>query len=349
MGYEMKWKSFGASGLKVTELCLGTMTLAGQADEETSYAILDTAYEGGIRFFDTADCYPIPLKPDTSGDSEVLVGRWVADRGVRDQLVIATKAYFPMGALPIHRGNSRLHLIRACEASLRRLNMDWIDLYICHGWDESVPLDETLRALEDLKRDGKIVYSALSNVRAHELAATLVAAVRSGLSGFDGLQPRYNILQREVEESLFPLARRFGLGTMVYNPIAGGLLSGKYVPGAEPMSGTRFALEGIGDVYRRRYWEERYLAEAHELKGLAEAAGMSLVTAAVAWVLANTDVSSAIIGASRPDQLADHFEATRVELPTELRERFDRVWYDLPRRLPELDNPRIPDFYGVQE
>jgi len=345
----MKWGSFGRSGLKVSELCLGTMTLAGQADEKTSYAILDTAFEGGIRFFDTADCYPIPLSLATGGDSEALVGRWARERGVRDEIVIASKAYFPMGVLPLHCGNSRLHLTRACEASLRRLNTEWIDLYLCHGWDETVPVDETLRALEDLRSDGKIAYAGLSNVRAHEVSASLVAATQLGLSGIDGLQPRYNVLLREAEESLFPLARRFGLGTMVYNPIAGGLLSGKYMPGENPTKGTRFALEGIGDVYRRRYWEERYLAEAQALRQAAAEHDMSLVTAAVAWVLANDDVSSAIIGASRPEQLADHLRATEVELPAELKDRFDRVWFEIPRRPPELDNPRIADFFNVQE
>lgn len=341
----MRWKSFGASGLKVTELCLGTMTLAGQADEKTSEAILETAYEGGIRFIDTADCYPIPLDIESAGASEAFVGRWIARRGVRGQVVIATKAYFPVGPLPIHRGNSRLHLIRACEDSLRRLETDWIDLYICHGWDETVPVEETLRALEDLRRDGKIVYAGLSNVRAHEVAVTLVEAARLGLPGFDGLQPRYNLLQREAEESLFPLARRFGLGTMVYNPIAGGLLSGKHAPGSEPAAGTRFALRQIGEVYRRRYWHEHYLAAAQELKEAAEDHGLSLVTAAVAWVLASPDVSAAIVGASRPDQLAEHLRATEIEIPGELRERFDRVWLDLPRRPPDLDTPRLPDFY----
>ena len=344
----MRWKSFGARGLKVTELCFGTMTLAGQADEKTSAAILDTVFEGGIRFFDTADCYPIPMKVETSGRSEACVGGWISDRGVRDEVIIASKAYFPMGPLPHHRGNSRLHLMSACEASLRRLQTDRIDIYICHGWDETVPLEETLRALEDLRSAGKILYAAISNVRAHEVAAALVEATRLGVAGFDGLQPRYNILQREADESLFPLARRFGLGTMVYNPIAGGILSGKHKPSEAPASGTRFALENIGEVYRRRYWHEMNLTVAQQLKDAADEHGLSLVTAAVAWVLEHPDISSAIIGASRPEQLADHLKATEIDLPPALKERFDRVWFDLPRRPPDLDSPRIPDFYAVE-
>lgn len=343
----MQWKSFGRSGLKVTELSLGTMTLAGQADEATSFAILDAAWDGGIRFLDTADVYPVPMRLDTAGESEALLGRWMAARNNRHDLVLATKAYFPTGRLPIHRGNSRLHLVAACEASLKRLRTDRVELYLCHGWDPSVPIEETLRALEGLKQDGKVLYTALSNARAHEIAGTLVEAARLGLPGFDGLQPRYNLFQREAEESLFPLAQRFGLGVMVYNPIAGGLLSGKHQPGSPPAAGTRFALPAIGEVYRRRYWDERLLQEAVRLRDEAKRAGLSLVTAAVAWVLRNPIVTSAIVGASRPEQLADHLRAVETTLPPELEATLGRVWYDVPRRPPDLDSPRIDDWYGV--
>ena len=341
----MRWKSFGSSGLKVTELCLGTMTLAGQADEPTSFAILDAAFEGGIRFFDTADVYPIPMLSETYGATEALLGRWMSARRNRDQVVLATKAYFPGGPLPIHRGNARLHLIRSCEGSLERLGTDYVDLFLCHGWDATVPVEETLLALERLRADGKIVYYGLSNVRAHEVAAALVAAERLGVAGVQGLQPRYSIIQREAEESLFPLARRFGLGTMVYNPIAGGLLSGKHQPGQPPAKGTRFALPGTGETYRERYWDERLLEEAVKLKAAAEQYGLSPVTAAVTWVLGNPDVSCAIIGATRPEQLGAHLAAPGTELPAAFRELLDRVWFDVPRRAPNLDTPRIAEWY----
>jgi 1-deoxyxylulose-5-phosphate synthase len=341
----MKWKSFGACGLKVTELCLGTMTLAAQADEQTSFAILDTAFEGGIRFFDTADVYPIPMLLETYGATEALLGRWMSARRNRDQVVLATKGYFPSGPLPMHRGNSRRHLIRSCEASLERLGTDYVDLYLCHGWDPTVPVEETLLALERLRADGKIVYYGLSNVRAHEVAAALVAAERLGIAGVQGLQPRYSIIQREAEESLFPLARRFGLGTMVYNPIAGGLLSGKHQPGKPPAQGTRFALPGTGETYRKRYWDERLLEEAVKLRGVAQQYGLSPVTAAVAWVLANPDVSCAIIGATRPEQLGAHLAAPHTELPADVRQHLDRVWFDVPRQAPNLDTPRIAEWY----
>ena len=342
----MKWKSFGKSGLKVTELCLGTMTLAGQADDRASFAILDAAYEGGIRFLDTADCYPIPIELETVGRTEALLGRWMAERGNRGDLVIASKAYFAMGPQPIHRGNSRHHLLNACDASLRRLGTDCIDLYLCHGWDETVPIAETLGALEDLRRAGKIRYSAISNVRAHEMAGTLVEAERSGAAPFTGLQPRYNLLYREAEESLFPLARRFGLGVMVYNPLAGGLLTGKHRPGSAPAEGTRFSLGSTGEVYKARYWQDRLLDECLRLKELAAKQGLSLVTAAIAWVLSNPDVSAAIVGVSRPEQLVDQFKATTTTLPDDLRAALDGVWFDLPRTPPQLDTPRIGEFFG---
>ncbi|HXV85585.1 MAG TPA: aldo/keto reductase [Gemmatimonadales bacterium] len=342
----MNWRAFGTSGLKVSELCLGTMTLAGQADAKTSYAILDTAWKGGIRFLDTADVYPVPMTLATYGGSEALLGRWMASRKCRDDLIVATKGYFNAGPLPIHRGNSRLHLIRACEGSLRRLKTDRIDVYLCHGWDPTVPVEETLRALEQLKRDGKVLYTGVSNLRAHELAGALVESARLGLRGFEGIQPRYSVIQREAEESLFPLARRFGLGVMVYNPIAGGILAGKHRPGRPPTAGTRFAMPGIGEVYRKRYWDQRVLEEALVLKRDVAAAGLSLVTASVAWVLSHPDVSCAIIGASRPDQLRDHLRATTTVLPDQIRARLDRVWFDLPRRKPDLDSPRIENFHG---
>lgn len=343
----MKWKSFGNSGLKVTELCFGTMTLAGQADQKASYNILDAVFDGGVRFLDTADVYPVPMEASTCGDTEDLLGRWMTQRKNRDQLVLATKGYFPSGPLPIHRGTSRLHLMQACEASLRRLKTDRVDLYLCHGWDGSVPVEETLRALEQLRQDGKILYAGWSNVRAHEAADLLVQAARLGIVGIQGLQPRYNVFHREAEESLFPLARRLGLGTMVYNPIAGGILSGKHQPGKPPARGTRFTLGSTGEVYRARYWNDRLLKEAATLKREAERQGFSLVTAAVAWVLSNPDVTSAIIGASRVSQLADHLRAPDAVLPPALKERLDRVWFDLPRQAPNLDNPRLGDWYGV--
>lgn len=336
----MKTRSFGRSGLSVTELCLGTMTFGGQADEAAAFEILDQAWHGGIRFIDTADVYPVPMTLDRYGVTETIIGRWLHRRGRRNRVVLATKGYFPAGPLPHERGNSRRHLLEACEGSLRRLQTDRIDLYLCHGWDPGVPIEETLETLEELRTAGKILHAGISNVRAHEVTEALLAAQRLGITGLAGLQPRYSVIYREAEESLLPLARQAGLGVMVYNPLAGGLLSGRYPEGAEPGAG-RFTLGDTGATYRRRYWNEPNLAAARRAAELAIAAGLSPVTTAIAWVLGRPDISSAIVGASEPGQVRANLDAAKTSLPTDLVSALDRIWYDLPRVPPSLDSPRL--------
>lgn len=319
------------------------MTFGAQADEVESLAILDAARDGGVRFLDTADVYPVPMTPESLGVTERIIGRWFRERGTRADTVLVTKAYFPAGRHPHQRGSSRRHLVQACEQSLRRLDTDWIDLFLLHGWDESVPVEETLRALEDLRRAGKILYAGICNLRSPELAEALRTASALGVEGVAGIQHRYNALYREADESLFPMAERFGLGVMVYNPLAGGLLSGRYRPGVEP-TGGRFTLGDTGVTYRGRYWHERNLEAVHSLKATADACGMSLVTAAVAWVLAQPAVSAAVIGASRLDQLQANLEGSEATVPPELAEHLGRVWFDLPRQAPTLGTPRLTDY-----
>ncbi len=340
----MRWRPFGRSGLKVTELCLGTMTFGAQADEAASFAILDRAWDAGVRFLDTADVYPVPMLRSTIGQTERMVGRWLKQRGRRAEAVLATKAYFPLGAMPHQRGTSRRHLIEACEGSLRRLETDRVDLYLCHGWDPTVPVEETLRALEDLRSSGKVLYTAISNVRSAEVAQSLLQAQQLGVAGFAGLQPRYNLLYREAEESLLPMAERFGLGVMVYNPLAGGLLSGKYRSDGEPTEG-RFTLGDTGETYRTRYWNEANLNAARAAGEAAAGHGLHPVTAAIAWTLGGPGISAVIIGASRPGQLDASLAGADAALPEPLRELLDGLWFDLPRRPPTLDTPRLSDFF----
>jgi len=337
----MNSRPFGRSGLEVTELCLGTMTFGVQADQSASFAIMDRAWEGGIRFLDTADVYPVPMLAETQGETERIIGRWLHERGRRDGTVLATKAYFPTGPEPHQRGLSRRHLLEACDASLRRLGTDWIDLYLCHGWDARVPIEETLQALEELQRAGKIRCTAISNVRTHEAAVALVAARDLGVPGFSGLQPRYNLLFREAEESLLPLAERFGLGVMVYNPLAGGLLSGRYRSDTAPTTG-RFTLGDTGVTYRRRYWNEANLAGARRAADLAAEHGIHPVTAAIAWVLDRPAISSVIVGASRPEQLEASLVTPGRALPETLMAALDQIWFELPQQSPSLDSPRLP-------
>ena len=328
----METRQLGRTGLRVPALCLGTMTFGLQCDRETSFAILDAALEGGITFLDSADVYPLGGTLETVGRTEEILGEWMAARGNRQALLLATKCMGPMGAGPNERGLSRHHVTRAIEASLRRLRTDAIDLYQAHFFDARTPIDETLRALDDLQRAGKIRYAGCSNYPGWRLAEALAAAERLGAEGYVSVQPRYNLLYREIETELLPLCRARGLGVIPYNPLAGGFLSGKHVAGSEPAAGTRFALGSAAEMYRRRYWHEAQLHAVERLRKEALARGLDLVSVAVRWVLDQPGVSSAIIGASRPAQLAANLAALRIELDPELARVLDEVWWGLPRR-----------------
>lgn len=330
----MDHRSIGRTGLKVSEICLGTMTFGVQCDEATSFAILDQAADGGVDFLDTADCYPVPLSLETAGRTEEIVGRWLS--GKRHRYVLATKCFFPMGPGPNDRGSSRGHILEAADASLRRLRTDFIDLYQVHAFDRETPLEETLRALDDLVRAGKVRYVGCSNFLAWELARALAVSEGLGVARFDCTQPRFNVLHREIESELLPLCRDQGVGVIVFNPLAGGLLTGKHRPDAEPDPGTRFGalLKDTAVSYRRRYWHRESLEAVQSLKDFFETRGKALATAAVAWVLAQPGISAAIVGASRPEQLRATLAASTLVLDEDERAAVDEVWYHLPRQRP---------------
>ena len=328
----MQTRSLGRTGLKVPTLCLGTMTFGLQCDEKTSFEILDRALESGLDFLDTADVYPLGGSLDTVGRTEEILGRWMRERGTRDRIVLATKCRGRMGRGPNDEGLSAYHIVRACEASLRRLGTDVIDLYQTHAFDPATPVEETLRALDDLVRAGKVRYVGCSNYPAWRLAEALATSDRLGIARYGSLQPRYNLLYREIETELLPLCRAEGLGVIPYNPLAGGFLSGKYSKGEEPRDGTRFTLGSAARVYQWRYWQEAQFEEVAALQKEAEKQGLDLVSVAVAWVLVKPGVTSAIVGASRADQLAASVAGAELELDAELRERCDEVWQRLPRR-----------------
>ncbi|MDX1383056.1 MAG: aldo/keto reductase, partial [Thermoanaerobaculia bacterium] len=237
-----------------------------------------------------------------------------------------------MGKGPNDAGLSRFHIQRAVEASLRRLGTDVIDLYQSHSFDPHTPIEETMAALDDLVRQGKVRYLGCSNYPAWRLSEALATSRRLGLARYQCLQPRYNLLYREIETEVLPLCRSAGVGVIVYNPIAGGLLAGKYRPGQEPLEGTRFKLGRAGELYQRRYWDELQLRAVDELRAAAEERGLLLATVAVAWVLAQRGVTSAIVGASRPAQLEATVRGAEIELDEELAELCDGVWWQLPRR-----------------
>ena len=313
-------------------LCLGTMTFGLQADRKTSFEILDKAYEAGLVFLDTADAYPVGGTLETVGRTEELLGEWMRERGNRDAIVLATKCWAPMRRGPNAWGLSRQHILDAADASLRRLGTDRIDLYQAHFFDPRVPIEETLRAFDDLERAGKVRYVGCSNHPAWRLGAALAAAERLGLTGYVSVQPRYNLLYREIETELLPLCRAEGLGVIVYNPLAGGFLSGKYHKGEAPRDGTRFTLGRAGRFYQYRYWQDAQFDEVEALGKELEGRGLDMVSTSVAWVLSQPGVTSAIVGASRPEQLDAARAGADLELDDEVRELCDAVWYRLPRR-----------------
>ncbi len=319
----MKHTRLGRTGLQVSRLCLGTMTFGLQCDERTSIAIMERAFDGGITFFDTADVYPLGGSGDTVGRAEEIVGRWLKPR--RASVVLATKCFGRSGPARWDQGNSRKHILDAVDASLRRLQTDYIDLYQLHGPDPETPIDETLRALEDVVRAGKVRYVGCSNFLAYQVARAVGRGEAMGVVRFDSVQPRYNLLFREIERELLPLCAEEGIGVIPYNPIAGGLLSGKHNKEAGPEEGSRFTLGTAAQRYQDRYWHEGMFETVELIRPLAAEAGMSLPQLAVAWVLANPAVTSPIIGASRPEQLNDTLAAADAPLAADIKQRLDEL------------------------
>ncbi len=328
----MERRRMGRYGLEVQSLCLGTMTFGLQVDEPASQAILDKAFDLDLRFLDTADAYPMGGGREQTGETEAIIGRWMKARGNRQDIVLATKCFAPTRRGPNAWGLSRQHIMEAIDASLTRLGTDHVDLYQSHGFDPNTPIEETLRAFEDIVRAGKARYIGCSNYPAWRLGEALRVAERIGVTGYVSVQPRYNLLYRDIEVELLPLCVDQGVGVIVYNPLAGGFLSGKYKPGQGVEEGTRFADNLGGERYQGRYWQESQFNAVETLKAVVEARGLNMVSVAVAWVLAQPGITSAIIGASKPEQLDANVAALGVEFDSELTEACEAAWWSLPRR-----------------
>lgn len=324
----MQFRRMGQTGLRVSEICLGTMTFGFQTESEEAFRIMDAAVDGGVNFIDTADVYPIGT--NEAGATEAIVGRWLAGQP-RDRIVLATKCVAPMGPSPNERGASRQHILSAVDESLRRLGTDYIDLYQLHGPDPGTPIEETMRALDDLVRWGKVRYVGCSNFRAWQLALALGASDRLGLVRFDCDQPRYNILWRDIESDLLPLCRDQGVGIIAYNPLAGGFLTGKYRDTADLQEGTRFTLGNAGPRYRNRYWDEIQFEQVARLQSYFAEREISITHAAIAWVLAQDGITSAIVGASKVEQISDSLHYSEIELNEEDLTFCDQAWYEIPR------------------
>jgi aryl-alcohol dehydrogenase-like predicted oxidoreductase len=302
----MHYTYLGRTGVQVSRLCLGTMMFGGPTDEADSTRIIHRALDAGINFMDTADVY-------NAGESERITGRALRDR--RDQVVLATKARNPMGEGLNDQGLSRVHLMRACDASLQRLGTDYIDLYYLHAPDWNTPLGESLETLTDLVRQGKIRYAACSNFYAWQVAKLLGLAAARGLARMTCIQPLYNLVNRDAELELFSLCREEGVGAVVYSPLARGVLTGKYQPGEAAPEGSR-AARGDRRIHQTELREESFEV-AQALRPLAEAHGCPLSQFALAWVLGNPLVTSAIVGPRTMEQLEDNLGALDVQLTSE--------------------------------
>lgn len=293
----METRTLAGTKLSVSRLCLGTMTFGAQVDRRAAASMLDVCLERGINFVDTANAY-------NKGGSETIVGQVL--RGRRDKVVLASKVGIRAGDEPHDIGLSRRTIQHQIEASLRRLQTDYLDLYYLHQPDESTPLEETLAAFDELVRQGKVRYVAASNYAAWQVCRMHWLAERSGLQPPAVTQPMYNLLARGIEQEFLPMCRALGVSTVAYNPLAGGLLTGKHRADKPPASGTRF---DANPAYQGRYWHpENFEAVAH-LKAAAQAEGRSLVSLALAWLLHHTPVDCVILGASTLDQLAANLAA----------------------------------------
>ncbi|GII60184.1 aldo/keto reductase [Sphaerisporangium krabiense] len=315
----MEYRPFGRTGLKVSPLCLGAMMFGrwGGNDHESSSAIMRRALDAGINFIDTADVY-------SGGESEEIVGRFLAENGLRDRVVLATKVHGAMGDDPNSAGNGRRWIIREVDASLRRLRTDWIDLYQIHRPDPAVDLDETLGALTDLVRAGKVRHIGTSTFPAHHLVEAQWVAERRGRERFAGEQPPYSLLARGVEADVLPVCERYGIGVLTWSPLAGGWLTGRYREGIE-LPGSRRA-----ELLPERYdltleANRRKLAATERLAHLAEESGMTLIELALRFVLHHPAVSSAIIGPRTMRHLEDQLTATDAGLTGDVLDRVDAI------------------------
>jgi aryl-alcohol dehydrogenase-like predicted oxidoreductase len=322
----MKQRRLGRTGLVVSEICLGTMTFGNQADERTSHAILDRAYDAGVDFLDIAEVYPVPPDVKYAGRSEEIVGRWLSDKP-RDGIVIATKVagpgfgWFLAPVRANHTALDRHHIERAVDGSLRRLGTDYIDLYQTHWPDRGVPIDVTLEALTRVVEAGKVRYVGCSNETGYGLTKSLWASERSGAARYETIQNNFSLLNRRFEDELAEVCRREAVSLLPYSPLAGGVLSGKYQDGARPR-GARFTIYENASprtqTMTRRFVNERTLESTARFTQIARDAGLPVATLAIAWTLTHPFVGSTIIGATAPDQLTDTLAATDTALPADV-------------------------------
>ncbi|HEU5012150.1 MAG TPA: aldo/keto reductase [Roseiflexaceae bacterium] len=312
----MEYRSLGRTGVQVSPLCLGAMNFGGPTNEEDSIKIIDAALEAGINFIDTANVY-------NKGESERVVGKALARDGKRDNVVLATKVHGEMGLGPNERGNSRYHIIKACDDSLRRLQTDHIDLYQIHRPALDLPQDETLRALDDLVRAGKVRYIGCSTHPAWMVMEALMISAEQNLARYVSEQPPYNLLDRRIENELVPLCQKYGLGILPWSPLAGGILAGRYNESLTP-EGSRAARSGGQGAFNERI-TEKGVAAARQLSKLAEAKGMTASQLALLWVKDQPGVTAPIIGPRTMEHFQDNLAILDKSLSDEDRKALDEI------------------------
>jgi aryl-alcohol dehydrogenase-like predicted oxidoreductase len=313
----MRYRRLGQAGVQVSEVSLGSwLTYGGPVEDERAIACIHRALDLGVNFIDTANVY-------RRGEAEKVVGRALG-HVPREEVVLATKVYFGMGEGPNDSGLSRKHVMEQCHGSLERLGTDYIDLYQCHRSDAETPLEETLRALDDLVSQGKVLYVGVSEWSAELLDEARAIQRDLGLDPLVSNQPQYSMLHREIESHVLPVSKQLGIGQVVWSPIAQGVLSGKYRPGDRPPEGSRAADPEAG-AFMASWMDDRVLAAVQELRPIAVDLGLTMSQMAIAWVLREPGVSSAIVGASRPEQVEENVAASGVELPPEALRRIDAV------------------------
>jgi aryl-alcohol dehydrogenase-like predicted oxidoreductase len=320
----MKYRRLGRTGLKVAEVCLGTMQWGWTTDAATGMQVMDAYLEAGGNFIDTADIYSSWAKDNPGGVSERVIGEWMSKRGNRDQIVLATKVRGRMWDGPNGEGLSRVHILRACEESLRRLQTDHIDLYQTHWPDDETPIDETMEALTSLVRQGKVRYLGCSNFSAWQLTQALWASAKAGLSHFDSVQPHYNLLHRaEYERELREACAHFGVGVIPYSPLAAGFLTGKY---SKDEQNDSQRASGI----KRRYFNDAGWRALDEVRAVAAESGATPTAVALAWLLAQPGMTAPIVGANSVDQLRESLAACEVTLSADQLDRLNRAtaWQD---------------------
>jgi len=301
------------------------MTFGNQCDEKTSFQIMDRAADAGINFLDAADGYPFPSTPETAGRTEEIVGNWL--RGKRQHFVLASKAGMRMGHEPNEAGLSRKHILEAIDGSLRRLSTDYLDLYQTHFPDPDTPIDETLSALDVIVKSGRARYIGCSNLPAWQLCKALWTSDRFGFARYESTQARYNLLYRDIEFELAPLCVDQRIGILAYNPLAGGLLTGKYDRMKSPPANTRFAIGG--KLYTGRYWNNECFNAVEQLRNFLEPRGKSLSHAALLWLLHQPVITSVIVGATSAEQLAETMRYSETSLDAHEIERCGNIWFDM--------------------